>query len=136
MLQATKIRTSRELYLHCIDLEYQTMLLPRYHYTFSMDRKEAAQATIEEFVKRNVYSESDSSSFGEQDAPSPTLLKNFINGLSFFEPLHLNFIFQMMWRHQVVYVLVHRGLLVGEGIILLIGRMKYHVNFKYSCRKV
>jgi len=122
------------------------MLLPRYHYTFSMDRrKEAAQATIEEFVKstislksdkRNVYSESDSSSFGEQDAPSPTLLKKIINGLSFFEPLHLDFIFQMMWRHQVVYVLVHGGLLVGEVIILLIGRMKYHVNFKYSCRKV
>ncbi len=70
MLQATKIRTSRELYLDCIDVEYRTMLIPRFHYTFSMDmRKEAAQATIEKFVKptfssisdiRNVYSDSDS----------------------------------------------------------------------------
>jgi hypothetical protein len=101
MLQATKIRTSRELYLYCIDVEYRTMLLPRFDYKFSMDRrKEAAQATIEEFVKStisskskkgNVYSDSDSGSCGEQDAPSPTLLKIFINGLPYFEPLHFEF---------------------------------------------
>ena len=77
------------------------MLIPRFHYTFSMDmRKEAAQATIEKFVKptfssisdiRNVYSDSDSSSCGEQDAPSPTLLKKIITGLPYFEPLHFGF---------------------------------------------
>ena len=63
-------------------------------------RKEAAQATIEEFVKstislksdkRNVYSDSDSGSCGDQEIPSPTLLKKFINGLPYFEPLHFGF---------------------------------------------
>ena len=101
MLQATKIRTSRELYLDCIDVEYQTMLLPRFHYAFSLDRrKEAVQATIEELVKptfspisdiRKFYSDSDSSSCGEQNAPRPILLKKIINGLPYFEPLHFGF---------------------------------------------
>jgi len=101
MLQATKIRTSRELYFDCIDEEHRAMHIPRYNYTFSMKRrKEAALLTIEEFVKStislksdkgNVYSDSDSSSCGEQDAPSPTLLKNFITGLPYFEPLHFGF---------------------------------------------
>jgi len=122
------------------------MLLPRFHYTFSMDRrKEAVQATIEEFVKsmissksdkRNVYSDSYSSYCGEQDAPSPTLLKKILMGYPIWNLYILDFIFRMMWRHQVVYVLVHGGLLVGEVIILWILRMKYHVNFKYSCQKV
>ena len=77
------------------------MRIPRYNYTFSMERrKKAALLTIEEFVKStislksdkgNVYSDSDSGSCGEQDAPSPTLLKNFINGLPYFEPLHFGF---------------------------------------------
>ncbi len=102
MLQARKIRTSRELYFDCIDEEHRDMHIPRYNYTFSMERrKEAAQATIEEYVKStisskfdkgNVYSEdSDSSSCGDQYAPSPTLLKFFINVLPFFKPLHFGF---------------------------------------------
>jgi len=108
-------------------------------------RKEAVQATIEEFVKsmissksdkRNVYSDSYSSYCGEQDAPSPTLLKKILMGYPIWNLYILDFIFRMMWRHQVVYVLVHGGLLVGEVIILWILRMKYHVNFKYSCQKV
>jgi len=124
MLQATKIRTSRELYLYCIDVEYRTMLLPRFDYKFSMDRrKEAVQATIEEFVKstissksdkRNVYSDSYSSYCGEQDAPSPTLLKKILMGYPIWNLYILDFIFRMMWRHQVVYVLVHGGLLVEK----------------------
>jgi hypothetical protein len=75
MLQATKIRTSRELYLYCIDVEYRTMLLPRFHYAFSLDRrKKAVQATIKELVKptfspisdiRKFDSDSDSNSCGE-----------------------------------------------------------------------
>ena len=77
------------------------MLLPRFDYKFSMDRrKEAAQATIEEFVKstislksdrRNVYSDSDSGSCGKQEIPSPTLLKKLF-GLPYFEPLHFGWI--------------------------------------------
>jgi hypothetical protein len=103
MLQATKIRTSRELYLYCIHVEYQTMLLPRFDYKFSMDRrKEAAQATIEEFVKstislksdkRNVYSDSDSGSCGDQEIPSPTLLKKLLMGYPILNLYILDFIF-------------------------------------------
>jgi len=102
MLQARKIRTPRELYFDCIDEDRRDMHIQRYNYTFSMEmRKEAAQATIEKYVKSmisskpdkgNVYSDdSDSSSCGDQYAPSPTLLKNLINGLPYFEPLHFGF---------------------------------------------
>jgi hypothetical protein len=87
MLQARKTRTPRELYFDCIDEDCRDMHIPRYNYTFSMEmRKEAAQATIEKYVqsmisskpdKGNVYSDdSDSSSCGDQYAPSPTFLKN------------------------------------------------------------
>ena len=72
-------------------------------YSISMDiRKKAAKTTIEEFtmpaptlVFKNihVYSDSDTSSYGGQDAlnsksPSPASLRDFINALPHFEPLH------------------------------------------------
>jgi hypothetical protein len=66
-------------------------------------RKKAAQATIDAFAKSNVksvsknshgsYSDSDTSSCEDQvvSLPSPTSLKDFINGLPHFEPLHFGF---------------------------------------------
>ena len=69
-------------------------------------RKEAAQATIDYFAKpmltsvtknsHGPYSESDTSSCEEQDAsnsnsPSPASLRDFINVLPHFEPLHFGF---------------------------------------------
>ncbi len=107
MVQAKEMNTPRELYLQCLDEEFQKTSIPRICYTFSMDaRKKAAQATIDFYVKPNVkslskkshgpYSDSDTSSCEEQyvsnsNLPSSTSLKNFINGLPHFEPLHFGF---------------------------------------------
>jgi hypothetical protein len=66
-------------------------------------RKKAAQATIDAFANSNVksvsknshgpYSDSDTSSCEDQvvSLPSPTSLKDFINGLPHFEPLQFGF---------------------------------------------
>ena len=108
MVQGKKMKIPRELYLQCLDEDFRKKPIPIFCCTFSMDaRKKAAQATIDFFVKPNVkslsknsrgrYSESDTSSCEEQyvsnsNPPSPASLKDFINGLPHFEPLHFGFI--------------------------------------------
>ena len=107
MVQGKKMKTSRELYLQCLDENFRETPTSRICYNFSMDaRKKAAQATIDFLMKPNVkslsknshgpYSDSDTSSCEEQymsssNSPSPTSLNDFINGLPHFEPLHFGF---------------------------------------------
>jgi hypothetical protein len=102
-----KMNTPRELYLQCLDGDFWKTPIPRICYKISMDSsKKAAQATIDNYAKSNVklllkkshgpYSDSDTSSFEEQvvsnsNLPSLTSLKDFINGLPHFEPLHFGF---------------------------------------------
>jgi hypothetical protein len=99
------MNTPRELYLQCLDDNLRKTPNPRICYKISMDsRTKAAQATIgATFAKSNVksvyknshgpYSDSDTSSCEDQvvSLPSPTSLKDFINGLHHFEPLHFGF---------------------------------------------
>ena len=48
MVQGKKMTTPRELYLQCLDEDFQKTSIARICYTFSMDaRKKAAQATID-----------------------------------------------------------------------------------------
>ena len=55
MMQENKMKTPRELYLQCLDEDFQKTPIPRFCYTFSMDAsKKAAQATIDFFVKPDV----------------------------------------------------------------------------------
>ncbi len=133
MVQAKKMNTPRELYLQCLDEELQKISIPRTGYTFSMDaRKKAAQATIDFYAKPNVqslskkiqgpYSDSDTSSGEEQyvsnsNLPSSTSLKNFINGLPHFEPLHFGF-----------YLNEDKNR-IGENCNKLIGIMETCANF-------
>jgi hypothetical protein len=106
-VQLEKMNTPREFYLQCLDDDLRNIRIPRISYKFLLDsRKKAAQATIDEYVKPNVrsllkkshgpYSDSDTSSCEEQvvsnsNSPSHTSLKDFINGLPHFEPLHVGF---------------------------------------------
>ncbi len=77
MVQEKKMNTPRELYLQCLDEHLRKIPIPRICYTFSMNaRKNAAQATIDFFMKANVksvsknchgpYSDSDTSPCEEQ----------------------------------------------------------------------
>ena len=108
MVQGKKMKTPRELYCECLDEGgIQEISIPRVGYVFLMDmRKKAAQATIDYFAKpmltsvtknsHGCYSESDTSFCEEQDAsnsnsPSPDSLRDFINALPHFEPLHFGF---------------------------------------------
>ena len=121
------------------------MSIPRVGYSILMDtRKKAAQATIKEFMKpmpismsngNHVYSDSETSSSGGQSAsnsksqsPASLMLCLILN------PYILDFIFRMMTRCRVVYVLVRRVLLVGDILLILIWRSKNCVNFIY-CRQ-
>ncbi len=103
-LQVKKMNTPRELYLECLDDNLRKTLIPRICYKISMDsRRKAAQATINAFAKSYVksvpknshgpYSDSDSSTCEDQvvSLASSTQLKDFINGLPHFEPLHFGF---------------------------------------------
>ena len=99
-----KMTTPRELYLECLEDNLRKVPIPRISYKISMaSRTKAAEATINAFstsyvkpVSKNShgpYSESDSSSCEEQVVCLSSLssLKNFINGLPHFEPLHFGF---------------------------------------------